>query len=774
MFRRSVHGGPSAALAWVAGGMVVLASCGGGNPSSSTSGGDASQTGGGTGPALPPLAVASPPTGPAIPPYQDTTRDKIEAGLATGTLTREQRVLYSVQARIAPDQVPAAYRGAPGDADDDDFLAYLAFSGWDGFSEATKAALRPFVLPPNDPASYLYPWRTPALPARVTTAAAVDSWDSTNVTDRIEVMFPTDRPAVRIAKDMIALEAPSLATKFSHLLMVPIPEIEIWIVPMTKASGLAGPRTYTDALGAHKMCLVRISDAISTADALLSTLAHELFHCFHYEIVDRSQCWDADCNWLLESTATWAMDLAYPTRQGEHRFDTHPTSLSNNTRWDLLSAREQHHYSAYSWHFYVSQRYGIAEVVSEIMAASNGEPRAMLDAEFDFKNEFERFAVWNLNQAPVKYFRDPGPTGLDGFGDYGAARNSIDVHDIPAPAEFSMPVRLERASATYYRLAITNPAVKKLKIDLRQVKAGESRGVGVQALVRRGLDPAVGALEGMQLLENWTGMEEVEFCRDLPDQNVGGVILIVTNSDLNTAFDASAIGIKAEERCLPGWKGTVRVHWSGSQQWSGAQFDNVATKEGGFVIQEELYHDTARDQLRVAGTQVASSDGQTWSRVQTSGLKTCSSTTASRVSEQGHGAGNFLFDISDPYASNIRFQGVAPRQGHVGGTYTLNPSVLLPDLVSGVTRYSTTRTTRVTRPDVDEVVGVPCSNRSGTDIEVFDSDSIGGGADDEVVQVAPGAESIRGGRTYTVNGSLLGGVNGPVTVRVDWDYALIH
>src|SRR3989339_1595764 len=88
---------------------------------------------------------------------EETSIDKIHKSWEEKKISPEQYALYSLAAIYGREDLPAEYRGAPDTSKDHAFLYGLIYSKWESFSSEAKEKILPFLLMPDDPASYFYP-----------------------------------------------------------------------------------------------------------------------------------------------------------------------------------------------------------------------------------------------------------------------------------------------------------------------------------------------------------------------------------------------------------------------------------------------------------------------------------------------------------------------------------------------------------------------------------------------------------------------------------------
>ena len=64
------------------------------------------------------------------------------------------------------------------------------------------------------------------------------------------------------------------------------------------------------------VCRIRVGDPGSQSLAILNwSLAHEVFHCFQFDLAPSA--WDHDAPWIIEGTAEWASTTVDPVEASD-------------------------------------------------------------------------------------------------------------------------------------------------------------------------------------------------------------------------------------------------------------------------------------------------------------------------------------------------------------------------------------------------------------------------------------------------------------------------
>ena len=714
-----------------------------------TPGGD----GGGQGsvdlPALPPR---DPPL--SIPEHVPTTVENIEDAFAAGSLTMEQRLLLEFDAIYRPAQVPAAYAGGPEPSTDHGYLFWLLGEVWPTLSSDAQSALRPFTLPPTDPASFFYP----AVASGSRSQLGEVDWEVEALPNDVQLQWPKNpaRPDLADRAAAIASAATEVPPKFKALLGFRMTPVVIFLLP---ASEFSAAEESGDADPTPTGCSVRIRDNLAAAPPLdkdyaaalretMATTAHELFHCFQFTVLGGLSN-DKDVRWLMESTATWSEDYAYPDFQTEQ---TSAWRYLYRTRWDLLSNKAEHHYGAYMWHLFLAQYVSPAEVDYALLSSRppSSSPRKMLAGRADFANELAEFAVWNWNREPFTYYRDPPPAIFPTRADDASRTAEI----IESAGERRIDVKLGKGAVGYYQIELTNRDLAKLTFDLSGLDAAPGGPTQVTAIL---------LFHTGTFRESWSGLDKVEFCRHLPDQNLGRAIVIVSNADLEKDLDKS-FKFKAEEKCGPGWAGSIRMHWRRDDQWSGMSgtmtWLSGESNSGEGVIREKLVYDAARDAFVVKEMTFAARTEHRDSRVKVrDDIGLCGTISESHRSSTW-GAGFNQFPDTDPEGTHTRLSGSKPASGRYGGTYDLGF-----DMFAQSGQFQGVSVTKVVPALYDTWIGIPCAAHIVEEVSPV-TDSAFPTPTPTAIDILAGDTTIQGTTTYGLGDAM----QGPVTMTVEWQY----
>ncbi|MBA2240018.1 MAG: hypothetical protein H0W09_02045, partial [Solirubrobacterales bacterium] len=153
--------------------------------------------------------------------------------------------------------------------------------------------------------------------------------------------------------------------------------------------------------------LVLVNRALS-GDKLLAVSAHELMHMIQESYASTTGCsWEG--NWLLEATAKWSEDLAYPAFNTEHPYASGFFSTPEQPL-ETFEREGTRHYGSYVFFLYLARRYSAELVSATFEGLSQARPLAAIDtALFDngggLDDEWHEFARHNWNAPPVDRYR---------------------------------------------------------------------------------------------------------------------------------------------------------------------------------------------------------------------------------------------------------------------------------------------------------------------------------------------------------------------------------
>jgi hypothetical protein len=265
-------------------------------------------------------------------------------------------------------------------------------------------------------------------------------------------------------------------------------------------------------------------------------IAHELFHAFQAAYGRAQHCifyheWE-------EATATWAGDFVYRRDNIEHN---HPGGIERpEINLDFWG------YGTWVFPYYLTKKYNDPKIIRRIEEAGEVYPS---DAHVDqaipggFRERFPEFALYAWNQAPL-----PRTDKIKR-----SFRQWDDIPHVPRPGKKPVKVRKLRLGGAKSR---TEPWPARLRVlgrDYRHYSVVDDKlryirfdnpssdpNFGVTAFVRL-------ARKGWRV-QTWTARNDVEFCRDYPDEDVRELIVAFSNAGYGGPLHADP-KLKLERRC---------------------------------------------------------------------------------------------------------------------------------------------------------------------------------------------------------------------------------
>lgn len=471
---------------------------------------------------------------------------------------------------------------------------------YDTLSASAQAELRPYTLSFEDPESYAYDPDQPKIADVAPNEVRPVLGAMTRPADDGSYFVITGGTEVQRAQVLDALQF-----SYETFLDLGFPEPTDWI-PVAIQADLGSPSTTGDETFSmhegHFRCHIRLrSDR--TGDDLNGTVAHELFHCFQEYVEASPAVFEAP--WVWDSSAVWAEEFVYPDANMEHTFDTTHFSSLGRYLFDQGGVRE---YASYLYWFFLYQEGGkTGEVVHDLYIAiqEDGTLEAIA-ARPNFYKEFKRFALWNLNTPPHKYYEDAhdAPTLRPNGG--GSIRHTEIVND----ETFFDSIEVSEGGAMYHVYTVED-RVDRLRFDLTDIQKNASNANGVQVIYR---------IDGEWTYEDISHRDERVFCRGRESERVDGLIFIISNGELDQSAADSEIDaeltIDTTERCEVAWHGSVDCSWSASGEGDGRGDDPFVlgdyTSQGTIRVDETFLHDPYDDRFYATEQTVSISSHYEW------------------------------------------------------------------------------------------------------------------------------------------------------------------
>ena len=533
-----------------------------------------------------------------LPP---TTHQLIARALAEGRIDYPTSLAYRTWAYFLDPQLPPEF-DAPGLGSEDTSLFDEIREAWTGLPAEIQGDLAPYVARPDDPASAFGAGQAPAGATRglvqrdvaerrcpnywthVDAAVAnVRVWDCSSgdaaadaaFLGRIAALFdkhwpimtgdmgpplPDDGVSGSPAIDAYLIEAGTCIRRnnICRNLEPSTPGQKDAIALAVKAApfvavGSGGEKSSGFMILKRERAVAADGDLDFESDVI-----HEFFHVLQFAHTTRASKRLGE-GWLqsffTEGSATWSEWMYLP----EHSATTHQWWSGEflEKPASLLLTDGRHEYSSYIWPFFMQQEHRAPERIFAAWAAADGatgpdDVDAAVDQQLQFKTNFRRFALRNLNWKP------PGHPLETVFGDMDPrfpaeehpAVGKKDPEIKPGLDRDPIPVEIQSLMAQYQHFEVEDH-VRHLVFDF-QVDPQDA--LDVDALVK--------------IDDTWKRIRSesnrpLEFCRVDPEERVDEIVLVLSNHARTREANgdpAQLTGdyfITAQESCAS-WSGSFR------------------------------------------------------------------------------------------------------------------------------------------------------------------------------------------------------------------------
>ena len=467
----------------------------------------------------------------------------IDQAVANGTISSETGALYQVYALFNDSRLPAAYKGNDAEVAESGALDDV-LEQWSSLSDATRAALFPFFIPPAYEGSWLNPKTGggPGLQAQAEERPQINpNW----------VALPTSGVNVKVWYDIRDANGLSNAVLCANALnyqiwpaitglgiLAPLNDadpggldggdgrLDVYLVTLPGKGGHVPPNAVTSAVSAarkQKPVFMLINKTLSP-DEMVGTLAHEFMHAcqWAYPVSNFSL---RNLQWLKESTAQWAIDFVYPTNQLEQIKAWGYTQLPRMSL-DVWKENETHGYGSYLFFQFLSRTRG-PSVIRDIWSATTNYSEQLEAVNKaipgGFKEQFPKFAKTLWNQDPIVSKPDSFVT-WDNMAETPDTLN--DTADLPAGQmedTITLADSQPNLSSSYYHYTFSTTETRSMMFHntfYQNRKSNED--ISVQAMWKN----AAGAWTE----EDWSTNEWVGFCRDQKDQRLSDLVIIVSSA----------------------------------------------------------------------------------------------------------------------------------------------------------------------------------------------------------------------------------------------------
>jgi hypothetical protein len=549
-------------------------------------------------------AVASATSGPPAVP---TSEELIAAALTSGAITYEQSLLDRSLALFDSPGLPTEFRSPVVDMEAAGALLHEIDAKASTLSADTLKKLAPYRVRPSDPISIFNnpPART-GLTSSVRAAAiilAADTapvWKSLPAAGGAARVWVKDSPSATADLTTHAEQVSAVWAAYPGIFTYPEADqpndpsaainpdgaIDMYFVNAGEidprrdvcvtnpsdpkcvlAAGTGGYAPRVAAYHGNKSSGCLVIDANRSSAYITDTIAHELAHTaqFAYDMDESS--------WLMESTATW---VAYKV---DKKLGLDPTDQYNWLpqlfySFDQPLTREANGNAYASWLYFLfasmEKGDGVVTDVWKAAAADGEQGYKAVDQVFPFADHFADFAVRNWNKDPVA----PQYKSVD--SEFPTARQPNIrnlVKTLAGGKNDSLNVNLPPLASAYFEYDFAASALD-VTFDNALDGYADARVWAITKVNGEWKPP-----------EDWTNSPKKKFCRNIPEDNVGTIILVVSNVGISDALSVpEGPKMTAGTTGCSGWRGTMKA----SESWDveGGHGTGTSTFTGVWLIDE--------------------------------------------------------------------------------------------------------------------------------------------------------------------------------------------
>lgn len=470
-----------------------------------------------------PLTVTKgfPPSVPTPQP-ENSALQLIETALQAGTINLETALLYKAQAVVGDPQLPAQFRGS-GTGDDAQRMMNDIGQRIGALSTQAQQRIRPYLLPPADPASWYAQNVAPASVqnARTVQPQAALSWKTiTTQNAEIKVWYHPEHAGV-------AERASKIANEIDRVMWNKLLELfgretrgdcgssctggggdaalDLYLIQN------AAPYAWDVDYGEQQIASFMVVNQRTSFAQIAATLSWHFIYTYNINMEQY------DYAWLVEALPQYAIHYVYPQSNQDPDIprtnEEHPWAKRFLARPDLSLeelTQDGHQDGAYLLYLYMNKP---ALVRATLEGATNPNSLAVLNniIEGGLTKEWRYFAIHNYNKEPIPSYHDDGLTT-------GAAM-SYDV-SLQGAGKHVFPIEVNHLAAKYYHFAFPDQKVRRITFNNPVATVGQEGG-HVWAILRRA--------DGSQWFEDWATVDKKIFCRDNPAENITDVVLVVSN-----------------------------------------------------------------------------------------------------------------------------------------------------------------------------------------------------------------------------------------------------
>jgi hypothetical protein len=498
----------------------------------------------------------------------------IDADLAARKINAEKALTYKLFAGFGDKRLPRKYDVGKETGGDLTAVVDQAIQTFASLSPQTQDTIAPFLMPPAYEGSYAarptpngraqldqcsvrQPQWTPVavdVGAGTSAGGAVIWWNSSRPGDEAQANRLAGELAGQIWPKLTALMGTTPLSDAGHSCSGIDGRVDIYLDPI--------PDPVTSQFNGS--CAPSASDIIFPAGDSRGALAHEFMHVLQKTFNRLAPC--QQFAYLDDATATWAEDFVYPKDNSEHHYP------------EMLKFPDIHFgvppdagYPAWTLFYSAAKRLGSAVVPAFHTAAQTEPPLEALDSAMTLDAAWPQFARDGWNRAL--------PSALtESFFNWDAFPVKPDT---PAQKKeyslsgkrqtFPLPIDLLGMGRQYQWIDLSDDAAK-LVTFIDPAPTDVDPKLQTYAFYK--------LKDGTWKGEDWTGRDEVEFCRETTD--VREVVLVHSTTTPPAGADGgtsvaktSKPKLRLADNCDPGALYDV-TSASGSFNW------NIATQDVGY------------------------------------------------------------------------------------------------------------------------------------------------------------------------------------------------
>ncbi len=475
---------------------------------------------------------------------EPTSFELIDRALAAGEIDAETALIYRVFHVFEDERLPGAFHGGVDTLPDTHIIADV-IERYDQISDAGRAVLAPFLIPPAAEGSWLEQRQDGG-------GGGVIQWETVvSPSGRVKVWSQTRYPGDNVTAATIAGAVDGIWNQLAGLMeREPLsdgdvgdpnggdPKFDVYMVRMQSASGET--HVYQTGFSCSNPNPVYVLIDGRESDCLLATVAHEIMHAIQWSYVGNSGCLiGLNYRWWMEASATWAEEYVFRRDKNECQADKAFSFLRQPEEPLEFSGRPHdpfhiHPYGAYLWPYYLERSSGSPDYVRTIWENCTQFHSALraIDESLPegFRKWWPEFALYNWNDHPefnydhdgfvMSAFRAEPATGKP--HPHGESFTEVKLNGQP-DVKIPLFAKIQHLSSIYYHFTFPDEDVRYVVFEhFFDVNAHPT--ARVQAMIKK-----EGDLE--YTYEDWTETPRKAYSSDQAGQRLSDLVIILTNSE---------------------------------------------------------------------------------------------------------------------------------------------------------------------------------------------------------------------------------------------------